>query len=79
MALRASDADGYKSWLAHGIEQLGRNVAGEVESYWMVPLLFEVDRQRLMAWQLEELKAPPMAGLVNFHSADRWLHSNVNC
>ena len=30
MALRANDADGYKSWLALGIEQLGRHVAGEV-------------------------------------------------
>ena len=32
MALRASDADGYKSWLALGSEELGRDVAGEVES-----------------------------------------------
>ena len=32
MALRANDADGYKSWLALGIEELGREVAGEVES-----------------------------------------------
>ena len=32
MALRANDADGYKSWLALGIEQLGREVAGEVVS-----------------------------------------------
>ena len=32
MALRANDADGYKSWLALGIEQLGRDVAAEVES-----------------------------------------------
>ena len=28
MALRANDADGYKSWLALGIEELGREVAG---------------------------------------------------
>ena len=28
MALRANDADGYKSWLILGIEQLGRDVAG---------------------------------------------------
>ena len=41
MALRANDADGYKSWLAIGIEELGRDVAGEVESDWMVPLLVE--------------------------------------
>ena len=32
MALRANDADGEKSWLALGIEELGREVAGEVES-----------------------------------------------
>ena len=30
MALRANDADGYKAWLALGIEQLGRDVAGEI-------------------------------------------------
>jgi hypothetical protein len=52
MALRANDADGYKSWLVLGIEELGRDVAGEVESYWMVPLLVEKERDRLMAWQL---------------------------
>ena len=54
MALRANDADCYKSWLALGIEQLGRDVAGagEVESDWMVPLLVEEERDRLMAWQL---------------------------
>ena len=45
MVLRANDADGYKFWLALGIEQLGRDVAGEVESDWMVPLLVEEDRQ----------------------------------
>ena len=32
MALRANDVDGYKSWLALGIEELGREVAAEVES-----------------------------------------------
>ena len=54
MALRANDADGYKSWLALalGIEQLGRDVAGEVESEWMVPLLVEEERDMLMGWQL---------------------------
>ena len=31
-ALRANDAVGYKSWLALDIEQLGRDIAGEVES-----------------------------------------------
>ena len=52
MALRANDADGYKGWLALGIEQLGRDVAGEVESEWMVPLLVEEDGDSLMAWLL---------------------------
>ena len=52
MALRANDADGYKSWLAIGIEQRGRDVAGEVESDWMVPLLVEEERDWVMSWQL---------------------------
>ena len=52
MALRANDADGYKSWLALGIEELGRDVAGEVESDWMVPLRVEEERDRLIGWQL---------------------------
>ena len=52
MALRANDADGYKGWLALGIEQLGRDVTGEVESDWMAPLLVEEEKDRLMAWQL---------------------------
>ncbi|WP_041426470.1 hypothetical protein [Synechococcus sp. CC9311] len=47
MALRANDADGYKSWLALGIEELGRDVGGDVESEWMVPLLVEAERDRL--------------------------------
>ena len=50
MALTANDAVGYKSWLALGIEELGRDVAGEVESYWMVPFFVEEERDRLMAW-----------------------------
>ena len=36
MALRANDADGYKSWLAHGIDQRGRDVVDEVKSKWMM-------------------------------------------
>ncbi len=35
-----------------GIEELGRDVACEVESDWMVPLLFEDERDRLIGWQL---------------------------
>jgi hypothetical protein len=54
MALRANDADGYKGWLALGIEELGRDVAGEVEPDWMMPLLVEEEKDRLMDWQLGE-------------------------
>ena len=42
MVLMANDADGDKVWQALGIEQLGRDLAGEVESVWMVSLLVEV-------------------------------------
>ena len=49
MALRANDSEATKGWLALGIEQLGRDVAGEVEYDWMVPLLVEEERDRLMA------------------------------
>ena len=52
MAPRANDADSYQSWLALGIEQLGRDMAAEVESDWLVPLLVEEERDRLMAWHL---------------------------
>ena len=52
MALRANDADGYKSWLALGIQELRRDIAGEIESDWMVLLLVEEERDRLIAWQL---------------------------
>ena len=52
MALRANDADSNKSWLALGIEEFGRDVAGEVESDWMVQLLVEEERDRFMAWQM---------------------------
>lgn len=77
MALRANDADGYRSWLTLGIEQLGRDVAGEVESDWMVPLLVEAERDRLIGWQLGvslhpvwgriivKLKLPTAAGIIS--------------
>ena len=32
MAHRANDGDGYKAWLALGIEEFGPDVTGEVES-----------------------------------------------
>ena len=52
MALKANDAGGDRSWLKLGIKKLGRDIAAEVESDWMVPLLVEEERDRLMAWQL---------------------------
>ena len=52
MALRANDADGYKSWLVIGIEQLGRDVAAEVESDWIIPLLVEEEMNSIRAFQL---------------------------
>jgi hypothetical protein len=48
----ANVADGYKCWFALGIEQLGRHIAAEVESKWMVPSLVEEERGGLMAFQL---------------------------
>ena len=51
MAIRANDADGYKSWLALGIKELARDAAAEVESDWMVPLLVEEEMDRLVAWE----------------------------
>ena len=52
IALRSNHADRYKSWFALGIQELGRDVAGEVRSDWVVPVLFEAERDTLMAWQL---------------------------
>ena len=52
IALMANNSDGDKSWLALGIEELEREVAVEVEPEWMVPLLVEFGRDKLIAWQL---------------------------
>ena len=64
MALRANDADGYKSWLALGIEELGRDVAGEVESDWMVPLLVEEERGRLIGLAAGHEPLAPVIAVV---------------
>ena len=52
IALRAYYADGCRFCLALGIEELGWDVAAEVESAGMTLLLVEEERDRLMAWQL---------------------------
>ena len=52
MELRTNDVDGYQSCGALGIQELGRDVAAEVESEWIELLLVEVKRDRLIGWQL---------------------------
>ena len=47
LALRANDAEGYKGWLALGIEELGRQVVVELMQVWMSPLLSEIEHDRL--------------------------------
>ena len=37
LALRTNDAEGFERRLALGLEELGREVAAEVESDWMGP------------------------------------------
>ena len=37
LALRANDAEGIKSWLALGIEELGSDVATDLGFDWMGP------------------------------------------
>ena len=41
LALRANDAEGFKGWLALGLEELGRQVVIELMQDWMSPLLTE--------------------------------------
>ena len=50
LALRANDAEGFKGWLALGLEELGRQVVLEPMQDWMSPLLPEVERDRMVAW-----------------------------
>ena len=43
-------AEGFKGWLALGLEELGRQVVLEPMQDWMSPLLPEVERDRMVAW-----------------------------
>ena len=52
LALRASDAEGFKGWLALGREELGRLVVIEPMQDWKSPLLAEVEQDRLLGWHL---------------------------
>ena len=53
MALWFNNSDSCKSLSALGMDQIGKDVAAEVESDWMVPLLVEEWSGRLMPWQME--------------------------
>ena len=50
LALRANDAEGFKGWLALGLEELGRQVIIELMQDWMSPLLTEMEQDRLVGW-----------------------------
>ena len=52
LALRANDAEGFKGWLALGLEELGREVVLELMQDWMSPLLTEGEQDRLVGWHL---------------------------
>ena len=53
LALRANDAEGFKGWLALGLEELGRQVVIEMMQDWMSPLLTEGEKERLVGWHLD--------------------------
>ena len=50
LALRANDAEGFKGWLALGLDELGRQVVVELMQDWMSPLLTEMEQDRLVGW-----------------------------
>ena len=52
LALRANDAEGFKGWLALGLEGLSRQVVLELMQDWMSPLLTEGAQDRLVGWHL---------------------------
>ena len=52
LAIRANDAEGFKGWMALGLEELGRQVVVELRQDWMSPLLTEGEQDRLMGWHL---------------------------
>jgi hypothetical protein len=50
LALLANDVEGFKGWLALGLEELGRQVVLERMQNWMSPLLTEMEQDRLVGW-----------------------------
>ena len=53
LALRVNNAEGFKGWLAVGLEELGRQVVIELMQDWMSPLLTEGEQERLVGWHLD--------------------------
>ena len=45
-------AEGFKGWLALGLEELGRQDVLELMQDWMSPLLTEIEQDRLVGWHL---------------------------
>ena len=45
-------AEGFKGWLALGLEELGQQVVLEPMQDWMSPLLTEGEQDRLVGWHL---------------------------
>ena len=52
LALRANDAEGFKGWLALGLEELGRQVVLDLMQDWISPLLTEMEKDRLVGLHL---------------------------
>ena len=52
MALRANDADGFKQLLSLGLQELGLEVVDELTRDFLVPLLSEIEADRIVAWYL---------------------------
>ena len=48
LALRANDAEGFKGWLALGLEELCRQVVIALMQVWMSPLLAEKEQDSLV-------------------------------
>ena len=52
LALRVNDAEGFKGWLALGLEELGRQVVLDLMQDWISPLLTEMEQDRLVGLHL---------------------------
>ncbi len=52
LALRVNDAEGFKGWLALGLEEPGRQVVLELMQDWMSPQLTEMEQDRLVGLHL---------------------------